>query len=44
MVCSPDGDTYFFDIVDKILKGYIFKPFLFIIFLKYDRKEKAALH
>ena len=35
MLCSPDGDMDFFDIVARVLQGDILAPFLFIIFLNY---------
>ena len=31
MVCSPDGDTDYFDIVTEVLQGDILALFLFII-------------
>ena len=35
MVCSPDGDTDFFDIVAGVLQGDILVTYLFIIYLDY---------
>ena len=35
MICSPDGDTDFFDIVTGILQVERWLPFLFIISLDY---------
>ena len=35
MVCSPDGDIDFFDIVIGVLQGDILVPHLFIIHLDY---------
>ena len=34
-VCSPDGDTDYFDIVAGVLQGYSLAPYLFIICLDY---------
>ena len=34
-VCSPDGDTDFFDTVAGVLQGDILAPYLFIICLDY---------
>ena len=34
-VCSPDGDTEYFDIVAGVLQGYTLAPYLFIICLDY---------
>ena len=34
-VCSPDGDTDYFDIVAGVLQGDTFAPYLFIICLDY---------
>ena len=34
-VCSPDGDTDFFDIVVGVLQGDMLAPYLFIICLEY---------
>ena len=34
-VCSPDGDTDFFDIVVGVLQGDILAPYLFLICLDY---------
>ena len=34
-VCSPDGDTDYFDIVAGVLQGDTLAPYLFIIFLDY---------
>ena len=34
-VCSPDGDTEYFDIVVGVLQGDILAPYLFIICLDY---------
>ena len=34
-VCSPDGDTDFFDIVAGVLQGYTLAPYLFIFCLDY---------
>ena len=31
MVCSPDGNTDFFDIVPGVLQEYILAPYLFIL-------------
>ena len=35
MVCSPDGDIDFFDIVTRVLQGDTLASFLFIICLDY---------
>ena len=35
MYHSPDGDTYFFDVVAGILQGDTFAPHLLIICLDY---------
>ena len=49
-VCSPDGDTDFFDIVTGILKGETLAPYLFFICLdcllrtSIDLMKKMALH
>ncbi len=34
-VCSPDGDTEYFDIVAEVLQGDTLAPYLFIICLDY---------
>ena len=34
-VCSPDGDTYYFDIVAGVLQGDTLAPYLLIISLDY---------
>ena len=34
-VRSPDGDTYYFDIVAGVLQGDTLAPYLFIIYLDY---------
>ena len=34
-VCSPDGDTYYFDIVAAVLQGDTLAPYLLIICLDY---------
>ena len=34
-VCSPDGDTEYFDIVAGVLQGDMLAPYLFIIYLDY---------
>ena len=34
-VCSPDGNTDFFDIVAGVLQGDTFAPYLFIICQDY---------
>ena len=34
-VCSPDGDTKYFDIVAGVLHGDMLAPYLFIICLDY---------
>ena len=34
-VCSPDGDTEYFDIVAGVLQGDTLAPYLFIICLDY---------
>ena len=34
-VCSPDGDTDYFDIVASVLQGDTLAPYLFIICLDY---------
>ena len=34
-VCSPDGDTDFFDIVAGVLQGDTLAPYLFITCLDY---------
>ena len=38
MVCSPDGDTPYFEIKTGILHNYTLAPFLFIICLDYILK------
>ena len=49
-VRSPDGDTYFFDIVAGALQGDTSDPYLFIISLDYvlrtsiDLIKKMALY
>ena len=35
MVCSPDGDTDFFDISAGVLQGNTLAPYIFIICLDY---------
>ena len=35
MVCSPDSDTDFFDIVAGVLQGNTLAPYLYIICLDY---------
>ena len=35
VVCSPDGDTNFFDKVAGVLQGYLLAPYLFILCLDY---------
>ena len=35
MVCSPDGDADFFDIVTGVLQGDTLAPYMFIIYLDY---------
>ena len=35
MVCSPDGNSGFFDFVVGVLQGYSLAPFLFKICLQY---------
>ena len=35
MVCSPDGNTKFFDIVAQILQGDTLTPYMFIICQNY---------
>ena len=41
-VCSPDGDTDFFDIVASVLQGDTLAPYLFIICLdlNIDRSDE----
>ena len=34
-VCSPDGDTEYFNIVARVLQGDTLAPYLFIICLDY---------
>ena len=34
-VCSPDGDTYYFDVVAVVLQGDKLAPYLYIICLDY---------
>ena len=34
-VCSPDGDTDYFDIVAGVLQGHTLAPYIFIICLDY---------
>ena len=34
-VCSPDGDTDYFDIVAGVLQGITLTPYLFILYLDY---------
>ena len=34
-VCSPDGDTDYFNIVTDVLKEDTLAPYLFIIYLEY---------
>ena len=36
MICSPSGDTDFFDIVTGILQGDTFTPYILIICLDYE--------
>ena len=35
MVCTPDGNTNFFNIVTGVLQGDALAPYLFIIYLDY---------
>ena len=35
IICSPDGDTDFFDIVSGVLQRDTFVPYMFIICLDY---------
>ena len=35
MMCSPDGDIDFFDIVTGVLQGDTLAPYLFILCLDY---------
>ena len=39
MVCSPDGDTDFFDIAAGVLQGDTLAPYIFIICIDYDRLD-----
>ena len=34
-VCSPDGDTNYFELVKGVLRGDLLTPYLFIICLDY---------
>ena len=34
-VCSPDGNTYFFNIVAEVMLGDMLTPYYFIICLNY---------
>ena len=34
-VHSPDGDTYYFDIIVGVLQGDTLAPYLFIVYLDY---------
>ena len=38
-VCSPDGDTNYFDVLAGILKGDTLAPYLFIIYQDYDNDK-----
>ena len=42
-VCSPDGDTDYFDIVAGVLKGDTLAPYLFIICLDYMLRTSIDL-
>ena len=42
-VCSPDGDTHFFDIVARVLQGHTLTPYLFIICLNYKLQTSVDL-
>ena len=35
ILCSPDGDTEFFDIVTGVLQGDTLVPYMFIIYQDY---------
>ena len=41
-VCSPDGDTDYFDIAAGVLQGDILAPYLFIICLNYKNGFKLT--
>ena len=43
IICSPDGDTDFFDIVPGVLRGDTLAPYLFIIFLGYVLRTSIDL-
>ena len=40
-ICSPDGDTDYFDIVTCVLQGDTLAPYLFIICLDYVLKTST---
>ena len=42
-VLSPNGDTYYFDIVAGVLQGDTLAPYLFIIFLDYVLRTSIDL-
>ena len=42
-VCSPDGDTDFFGIVDGVLQGDTLAPYLFLICLDYILRTSIDL-
>ena len=47
MVCSPDGDTDFFDIVARVLRGETLAQFVFLICLYYvlrTSNERKLFH
>ena len=44
MICSPDGDTYFFDIRAGVLQGDTLGPLLFIICLENVLRTSIYLH
>ena len=43
MVCSPDENTDFFDIVTEVLQEDTLPPYLFIICLDYVRRTSIDL-
>ena len=42
-VCSPDGDTDYFDIVAGEMQGDTLAPYLFIIYLDFELRTSLAL-
>ena len=43
-VCSPNGDTYFFDIIAGVLQGDTLAPYLFVICLDFIRQRSILFN